>query len=240
MTMTTLTLFSGLALKDVLEGAVLPAYATVGGQPIDAVYEPTSALVERIRQGQVPDLIIGVADALQGLAEDGILDGGTLAPLVRSGLGVATLPDSPSPALESLEEFIVALRGARSVAYSSGGASGIYFSGLLERLGISDEVNQRATILPGGFTAEALLDGRADIAVQQVIELRSVPGVRIAGDFPPDVQHYVDLWLARAAAPAAPEAVAGLQRFLTSAVALAAYTAAGLEVNDPAGREDLS
>ncbi|WP_156252344.1 molybdate ABC transporter substrate-binding protein [Pseudactinotalea terrae] len=237
-TPTTLTLFSGLALKDVLEDAVLPAYAAGGGHQIDTVYEPTSALVGRIREGQVPDLIIGVADSLHELATEGILDGDRLAPLVRSGLGVATLPGAPVPALRSVEEFVVTLRSARSVAYSRGGASGIYFAGLLERLGIADDVNSRATIVPGGFTGEALLDGRADLAVQQVIELRSVPGVRIAGTFPPDMQHYIDLWLGRAAAPAAPAAVATLQDFLTSAVALEAYTAAGLEVSDRADGAD--
>ena len=39
-------------------------------------------------------------------------------------------------------------------------------------MGIASEVNARATIVPQGFTAERLVSGEADLAVQQISELK--------------------------------------------------------------------
>ena len=81
-----------------------------------------------------------------------------------------------------------ALLGARSVAYSRLGASGIFFAGLIERIGIAAEINARATIVPQGFTAERLITGEADLAVQQISELKQVAGIEIVGPIPLDLQ----------------------------------------------------
>jgi molybdate transport system substrate-binding protein len=48
---------------------------------------------------------------------------------------------------------------ARSVAYSRGGQSGVHFVPMLQRIGIADAVNVKATIIPAGFTAEKLVTG---------------------------------------------------------------------------------
>ena len=47
----------------------------------------------------------------------------------------------------------------------------IFFAGLIERLGIAAEINARATIVEAGTTADGLVDGRGDLAVQQVSEI---------------------------------------------------------------------
>ena len=73
--------------------------------------------------------------------------------------------------------------GARSVAYSRLGASGILFAKLIERLGIASDVNAKAQIIPQGFTAEQLVTGEADLAVQQISELKQVVASRWLGLF---------------------------------------------------------
>ncbi len=62
------------------------------------------------------------------------------------------------------------------------------FAGLIERLGIAEAIRAKATIIPAGFTAEKLVSGEADLAIQQVSELMVVPGIDIAGPFPNEVQ----------------------------------------------------
>jgi molybdate transport system substrate-binding protein len=74
------------------------------------------------------------------------------------------------------------------VAYSRIGASGIFFAQLIERLGIAAEVNARAVVIPSGFTAERLVTGEADLAVQQISELKQIAGVEIVGPIPRDLQ----------------------------------------------------
>lgn len=228
---TTVTLFSGLAVKDILEESVLPAFRADSGIEVEATYEPTKVLGALITDGARPDVMLGVGAAVQQLAAAGVLGSDTVSPLVRSGIGVAVPPEATPPNIGTVEELIEAIRQARSVAYSRTGASGAHFAGLLDRLGIADEVNKRACILEKGFTAETLLDGRADLAVQQIIELASVPGVQIVGPLPADAQHYVELSVG--AAPHAADPVLALLHHLSSPQATRAYEVAGLEVAVP-------
>lgn len=223
----TVTLFSGLAVKGVLEGSVLPAFSEQTGVRIQPTYEPTKVLEGLVADGARPDVFVGVAAGVRTLAAEGVLDQTSLQPLVRSGIGVGVAPDAPGPSVGTVDELVQALRSARSVAYSRTGASGVYFAGLLDRLGIAEEVNERATILAGGFTGEALLDGRADLAIQQVIELKAVEGVKVVGSLPDDVQQHVELWAGSAVD--ASEAALQLLRFLTSPLAVAAYAESGLD-----------
>lgn len=221
------TLYSGLAVKGVLEARVLPAFTVETGIEVQPTYEPTKVLEKLVSEGARPDVFLGVAPTVQQLAAAEVLDEGNLQPLVRSGIGLGVAPGASGPRIGTVEELVDALRSARSVAYSRTGASGIYFAGLLDRLGIADEVNERATTLAGGFTGEALLDGRADLAVQQIIELKAVEGVHVVGPLPDEVQQHVELWAG--AATGAPAAAQGLLTFLTSPAAVRAYGEVGLD-----------
>ncbi|MFD4628973.1 class II aldolase/adducin family protein [Streptomyces sp. NPDC058284] len=222
-------LFSALAIKKALDDTVLEAFTSTSGIGIDGTYEPTNVLVDRIGAGARPDVLVGVTGALEKLAASGVLDASSLRPLARVGIGVAVAPGAPDVDLTSTEALVRTLTSASSVAYSRTGASGVAFADLLERLGIADAVNSRATVVEKGFTALAVLDGRADLAVQQLSELRFVPGARVVGPLPEDVQHYTDLSIALGAeAVGLPEAAA-LLRHLTGDAALEAYRAAGLE-----------
>src|SRR5699024_151561 len=128
---TTVSLFSGLAVKDILEESVLPAFRAESGVEVEATYEPTKVLSALIADGARPEVMLGVGAALQQLATDGILDVDTISPLVRSGIGVAVPPEATAPSIGTLEELIEAIRQARSVAYSRTGASGAHFADLL-------------------------------------------------------------------------------------------------------------
>jgi molybdate transport system substrate-binding protein len=80
------------------------------------------------------------------------------------------------------------LLGSRCVAYSRTGASGIFFAQLIERMGIAHEINARARVIPSGFTAELLVTGEAELAVQQISELKQVAGVEVVGPIPHHLQ----------------------------------------------------
>ena len=51
-------------------------------------------------------------------------------------------------------------------------------------MGIASEINARARLTPSGFTAERLVTGEAELAVQQISELKQVSGVEIVGPIP--------------------------------------------------------
>jgi molybdate transport system substrate-binding protein len=74
------------------------------------------------------------------------------------------------------------------VAYSKIGASGILFAQLIERMGISADVNAKAVVIPMGLTAERLVSGEAELAVQQISELKQVAGIDVIGPLPLHLQ----------------------------------------------------
>ena len=124
---------------------------------------------------------------------DALSGGGRVVPascvdLARSFVGIAVREGLPHPDIVSEAGLRATLLGARSVAYSRIGASGIFFAQLIERLGIASEINTKATITPSGFTAMRLITGEADLAVQQISELKQVAGVEVVGPLPRELQ----------------------------------------------------
>jgi len=107
--------------------------------------------------------------------------------LARSWVGIAVKAGQPHPDISNAAALRATLLAARSVAYSNIGASGIYFAGLIEKMGIASEINAKATIT-AGFTAERLNTGEADLAVQQLSELKQVAGNEVVGPIPRELQ----------------------------------------------------
>jgi molybdate transport system substrate-binding protein len=92
------------------------------------------------------------------------------------------------PDIGSVEAFKRALLAARSVAYTIEGASGIHFSGLIERLGIAAAIQAKAVRQPGGLVGELVAAGKAELAIQQIPELLAVPGIQYVGPLPQELQ----------------------------------------------------
>ena len=140
---------------------------------------------------------------------------------------LAVAAGTPHPAINTVEALVRALTQARSVAFSRSGASGIYFDKLLPTLGIAEAVRAKATIIPAGFTAEKLVSGEADLAVQQISELMVVKGIEVVGPFPEPVQEATVFSAAIMRSAANP---GGAARLLAAITALPeAYRASGLE-----------
>jgi molybdate transport system substrate-binding protein len=151
-------------------------------------FAPTNALLQRIRSGEVGDLAILTAQAVDQLIDEGLLASGSRRDIALSSVGVAVRAGAPKPEIGSVEAFRSALLKAESIAYSKIGASGVFFADLIQRLGIAEEVNAKARIIPSGFTAELVANGEAELAVQQVSELLAVSGIEVAGRLPPEIQ----------------------------------------------------
>ena len=162
-------------------------YQAETGVRIDADYAPTLGLLDRLRGGEAADVVILTREGLDGLAGVGTVVADSRIDLARSFVGIAVKAGDVHPDISTVSTLRAALLGAR-VAYSRIGASGIFFAQLIERIGIASEVNARARIIPSGFTAELLVSGEADLAVQQISELKQVSGVEIVGPIPRELQ----------------------------------------------------
>jgi molybdate transport system substrate-binding protein len=182
--MSGVRLVSTLAVMGAMQELI--AQYKAAGSPINADFAPTVALLERLRAGEAADIAILTAQGIDDLMAEGIIAPGTRTDIARSFVGVAVKAGAPKPDITTVEQFKATLLKARTVAYSKIGASGIFFAGLLDRLGIAEAV--RSLIVPSGFTAERLITGEADLAIQQISELMMVPGIDVVGPLPPEIQ----------------------------------------------------
>jgi molybdate transport system substrate-binding protein len=184
--MKTVRVLSTLALKGAVT-RLAGRYEAASGARIDADFAPTVGLLPRLRGGEKADLVILTREGLEELAAEGAVVAASMVDLARSYVGIAVKAGARHPDIETEGAFRASILAARSVAYSKIGASGIYFAELIARLGIADEINARATIT-AGFTAERLITGEADLAVQQISELKQVGGIEVVGPMPLSLQ----------------------------------------------------
>jgi molybdate transport system substrate-binding protein len=174
-----------------LQGAVARLagqFEAMTGTQIAAEFAPTVGLLPRLRGGEAADIVILTREGLDELAEEGRVVADSRTDLARSYVGVAVKAGAEHPDIANPAALRAALKAARSVAYSRTGASGIFFAQLIEQLGIAAAINARATIVPAGFTAERLITGEADLAIQQISELKQVKGVDVVGPIPLELQ----------------------------------------------------
>jgi len=175
------TVLSSLALKGVLE-RLRPAFERALG-PLELHFDATQAIVPRVGRGEPADLLILTREAMDELRASGAVTQAWL--LGSSGVGVAVRAGAPRPDISSVDALQRALLSARSVAHSKVGASGIYFSELLDRLGIR---LKKRIVVEKGPVGIAVATGEAELGVQQLCELAPVPGIEIVGPLPEPVQ----------------------------------------------------
>jgi molybdate transport system substrate-binding protein len=167
---------------------LVPAFQDASGLPVAIDYDPAKVMLERIRNGETGDAAILGTSAMDELVKLGRIAAGSCIVLARCGVGVAVRTGSARPDIRSVEALKRTLLAARSVAHTSAGASGMHFALLMERLGIAGEIRARARTQPGGLVGELVARGEAEIAVQQIPELKAVPGIELVGPLPAEVQ----------------------------------------------------
>ena len=225
---TTVTVMSGLALEVAVNRWLKPAFERDTRFQLAIDWRPTTAIMTSIGEGRRADVIIAIDAAMDKLVANGIVRNSSRVRLADSVLGVGVKRGAAKPDVSTVDAFRRAMLAARGVAYSKAGASGIYFAALIERLGIAEAVNARAVVIPMGFTAEKVASGEADLAIQQVSELMSVPGIDVAGPFPAELQTVSTFDAAIFADAANPEGAAAFIAALSTPAAAKAYADGGL------------
>ncbi|MDR5827666.1 substrate-binding domain-containing protein [Caballeronia sp. LP006] len=224
------SMMSTLAVKSALVDVVIPAFERSSGIRVQAMFDPTNVLQERVSAGERADVLIATRAYVKRLADENVLDVPTMRGLVRTGVGVAASMRDVPRSIRSVEDLREVLLNARSVAYSKTGASGVYFATLIEEMGIAEQVNQRATIIEKGFTGECIVRGEADVAIQQMSELAMVAGIEIIGPLPEEIQFHTDFYVGMFSGRAQSEGACALLQSLFSDTERHAYERLGLTI----------
>ena len=179
------------AFKPVLL-AMLPAFEARTGHKVKVDNDTAGALVRRIQQGEDFDLAVLPPAQLEKLGSEGAVSEGSITALAKVLIGVAVKQGAPLPDITTTAAFKQALLAARAVAFidpAAGGSSGIYLSGLFQKMGIAAQIDAKAVKVPGGLVAQRLLNGQADLAIHQISEILAVPGAVLVGPLPAEIQN---------------------------------------------------
>jgi molybdate transport system substrate-binding protein len=204
-------------------------YEAECGVRVDADFAPTIGLLERLRAGESADIVILTKEALDDLAAKGNVAADSCVDLARSFVGIAVKAGADHPDIATEAALRATLLGARAVAYSRIGASGIFFAKLIERMGIAPEINAHAKVIPSGLTAERLVTGEADLAVQQLSELKQVAGIEVVGPIPLQLQSPAVFSAGRLAASKRVQQSDALLKYLASSEVTSVLRESGLE-----------
>lgn len=226
--MATIKLFVSNSMRGAM-GELIPRFERETGHKVEISYDPAKLMMERIRRGESADVVILGGPAVEDLAKEGKVTAASRRAIASCGVGIAVRAGARKPEIGSVDAFKRALLAARSIAWTQEGASGMYFSKLIEQLGIADEIRRKAVRRPGGLIAEIVANGDAELAVQQIPELMAVPGVDVVGPLPGEIQQVTVSQGALFAASKQPQAAGALLAFLKTAESAAVLKARGLE-----------
>jgi molybdate transport system substrate-binding protein len=214
--------------------ALVPEFEHKTGHKVLTAYGPSmgttvNAIPVRLERGEPADVLIMVGYALGDLAKQGKVIADSRVDLVKSPIGVAVKSGAPKPDISSTESVKRALLAAKSIAYSDS-ASGVYISTeMFQKLGIAEQMKDKARKIPATPVGEIVAHGDAEIGFQQISELKPIAGIDIVGPLPEDLQKITVFSAGIASVSKEPDAGKALIKFLASPEARAELVKSGLE-----------
>ncbi|MSP75189.1 MAG: ABC transporter substrate-binding protein [Rhodospirillaceae bacterium] len=172
---------------------LVPEFEKRTGHKVTIENDTAGNLGKRVGAGEYFDVIVMPPLVLGPYLGNRIVESSAKA-LARVGIGVAVKQGAPVPDISTVDAFKKSLLAARAIAYTdpaSGGTAGTYLANLFEKLGIAAELKPKSVLVKGGLSAEKLMTGEAEIALQPSSELLAVPGAMLVGPIPLEVQHYI-------------------------------------------------
>ena len=222
-----LVVFCSNALQSTLTDLV-PDFEKATGKRLLVTYASSAPLKTRIDGGDAFDVAILTPSMIADLGKTGKAAAASIQTIAKAEVALAIRKGAPRPDIATPEGLKAALLATPSLASSAAGQSRVALLAVLDTLGIAAEVNAKTKLITAGSAGEALLHGEAEMAVQLMPELMAVPGIDVAGPFPPSLQNPVILTAAIATAAKDPAGAAALLAFLASPDAIRVMRAKGL------------
>jgi len=203
------------------------AYAT--GNAVDVQLDVNPEVVRRGKAGEAFDVAVGNPSTIEQLIASGHVVADSYVDIGTAGLAVGVRAGADKPDLASIDGFKRALMAANAVAFPAHGASGLYFVGLVDRMGIKREMQGKLKPMAAEDCVEVVARGEADMVVVVAPRIADVPGVEVVGPIPEELQTKIGFAAGLSTSAKQPEAAKALIRFLTAPAAAATLRAKGVE-----------
>ena len=170
------------------------AFEKASGHTLVVTVVETGAIRQRLLSGEAYDVIVVPANTSDDLVKQGKIKSDGRVALIRVNFGLAVRDDGPKPDTATPEALRRTFLEAKRVLITdpaTGGISGVHLMEVLGKLGIADAMKGKLVPNPGGgYHAERVVKGEADLAVQAEHEIRCVRGAAFL-DYPKEFQRSI-------------------------------------------------
>jgi molybdate transport system substrate-binding protein len=204
-------------------------FAHATGNAVDVQIDVNPEVVRRGKAGEAFDVAVGNPSTIEQLIASGHVVADSYVDIGTAGLAVGVRAGADKPDLASIDGFKRALMAANMVAFPAHGASGLYFVGLVNRMGIKREMQGKLKPMAAEDCVEVVARGEADMVVVVAPRIADVPGVDVVGPIPEELQTKIGFAAGLSTSAKQPEAAKALIRFLSGPQAAPTLKAKGVE-----------
>src|SRR5262245_43203773 len=159
---TKITVLSADVFTGVFD-ALAGNFERTTGHKVTIVYDTAGAIRNSVQTGEAGEVTMVPRPMLDQLVQQGMIAQGSIVDVARSAVGIAVRRGAPKPDISSVEAFARSLRAVQSISYPDpkrGGATGVLFTRVLERLGMADEMQPKTMFPPiGQFAVDVVARG---------------------------------------------------------------------------------
>jgi molybdate transport system substrate-binding protein len=123
-----------------------PNFEQATGNKLNIGYSLIADIRKRILDGETADVIILSRPVMDELDKQQKFASGSITNVVGTPVALAIRAGAPKPDISTVDALKRTLLAAKSIVYADpakGGASGVYFAHVVDRLGIADQLSRR-------------------------------------------------------------------------------------------------
>jgi len=204
-------------------------FERASGHAVDVQLDVNPEVVRRGQAGEAFDVAVGNPSTIEQLIAAGKVVVGSRAEIGSAGLAVAVRSGAGKPDISSVEAFKRMLLAAKAVAFPAHGASGLYFVGLVDRLGLAPQLQGKLKPMAAEDCVEVVARGEADMVVVVATRIVGVAGVDVVGPIPEPLQTKIGFAAGLSAATKQPDTAQALIAFLSAPAAAATLRKNGVD-----------
>jgi molybdate transport system substrate-binding protein len=211
---------------------ITPKFEQATGNKLNIGYSLIADIRKRMLDGETADVIILSRPVMDELDKQSKFISGSLTNIAGTAVALAIRAGAPKPDISTPDALKRTLLAAKSVVYADpakGGASGVYFAHVIDRLGIREQLKPKTILVPGAQAPELVAKGEAEIGAAQTSEIVPVAGAEVLGPLPGELASTTLFTAAMGATTKVPEAAKSCIQFLTGPVAKPVFTAKGFQ-----------
>jgi molybdate transport system substrate-binding protein len=209
---------------------IVADYSKASGNTVNYTVGSPLAISQKLAAGEVYDVVVEAAPAMDDYAKLGGLKDGTRVKVARGGIGMAVAPQATPPDIATPAAFKKTLLGAKSIAVGDPkvpNGSGILIQAILQNSGVMDDIKPKLMVVGLDPGQQQIAKGEIEIGFFNISEIR--PFVKFGGAVPAPLQQYTLYDVAVPAKAPNPDAAAALVKMIAGDFAADHWKSAGME-----------